>query len=320
MLMAPPRQLLKMLLPYVGIAIALVEHLALPNVHPVTYTPYCWRWVLAGCAALYTVALVLAVFLNPVRRKLLRFSWLLAFIFVFFSVWDVATIKTGTLKMPFIPSPDRVIDQLIHNYPTILLAARASLLLLGKGLVIGLVLGTLSGILIGCSRLADYWISPLLKIIGPVPGLVWLPVFFVASSSSAFASLAAVVIAVWFPITLMLGNAMKNTDASLIERAQTLGASKPYIVLRVMFPAAIPAFANALFMALAASFGALSSAELCGVKTGLALAVKQMGTIANFGLVFAYVLVMIVIFSTLTAIMFGVRNWLLRWQRDLVRW
>ena len=30
--------------------------------------------------------------------------------------------------------------------------------------------------------------------------------------------------------------------------------------------------------------------------------------------------VMIVIFSTLTALMFAFRNWLLRWQKGLARW
>jgi hypothetical protein len=29
---------------------------------------------------------------------------------------------------------------------------------------------------------------------------------------------------------------------------------------------------------------------------------------------------MIIIFSSLTIIMFAVRNWLLRWQKGLVRW
>ena len=314
------RQLAKMLIPFLGIFAALAVHLLLPNVYPASYNPRYWAPMLLTCAAVYGLLYLLATFLVPLRKKLLHFSWLLCFIFLFFEVYDIATLKTGSLKLPFMPSPDKIIEQFIVNFPKITQAASTSLQLLFTGMAIGLLVGLASGILCGCSRIANYWLSPLLKAIGPVPGLVWLPVFVVGFSSSRAGSIAAIVIAVWFPITLMLSNAIKNTDFDLIERSQTLGASKAHIVLHVMIPAAVPALANALFMALAGSFGALSAAELCGVKTGLALAVKQMGTIANYGVVFAYVITMILIFSSLTVLMFAVRNWLLRWQKGLVRW
>jgi NitT/TauT family transport system permease protein len=314
------RQLAQMLVPFAGIFAALALHLLLPNVYPVNYQPQYWGPLLLVCAGVYALFYLLATFLVPIRVKLLRFSWLLCFVFLFFEVYDIATIKTGMLRLPFMPSPDKIVEQFILNFPKIVQAAVASLQLLTTGFTIGLVTGILSGVLCGCSRIATYWLSPLLKAIGPVPGLVWMPIFVVGFSSSRVGSVAAIVIAVWFPLTLMLSNAIRNTDVDLIERSQTLGASKLHIVLHVMIPAAVPALANALFMSMAGSFGALSAAELCGVKTGLALAVKQMGTIANFGVVFAYVITMILIFSSLTVIMFAVRNWLLRWQRGLVRW
>ncbi|MDR2109539.1 MAG: ABC transporter permease subunit [Coriobacteriales bacterium] len=314
------RQLLQLALPFVGIFVALALHQLLPNVYPANYSPRYWAPILLICTAIYALCYLLACALVPLRRRLLRLSWLLAAVFLLLEIYDIATLKTGTLKLPFIPSPDKVIEQFVVNFPQILQAASASLQLLATGFIIGLMLGLVSGVLCGCSRIANYWISPLLKIAGPVPGLVWLPIFVVGFSSSRIGSIAALVIAVWFPITLMLSNAIKNTDLEYIEHAQTLGASRLYIVFHVMLPAAVPALANALFMALAGSFGALSAAELAGVKSGLALAVKQMGTIANFGVVFAYVIAMIFIFSTLTALMFAVRNWLLRWQKGLVRW
>ncbi len=317
---ARPREAVKMLLPFVGIFLAYGIHMVLPNEYPSTYTPHFWGPFLLGCAGVYAAVYLVALFLVPVRRKALRFAWLVCFVFLFVECYDIATLKTGILKLPFMPSPDKILEQLVANWENILAAAAASLQLLAVGLSIGLVVGFASGVLCGCSRIANYWVSPLLKIVGPVPGLVWLPVFVVGFSSSRVGSIAAIVIAVWFPLTLMLSNAIKNTDVVLIERAETLGASKPFIVFRVMVPNAVPALANALFMALAGSFGALASAELCGVKTGLALAVKMMGSVANFGVVYAYVLAMIVIFSSLTMVMFAVRNWLLRWQKGLVRW
>lgn len=314
------KQAAKMLWPFVGMIVAYIVHAVLPDVHPTNYEGLCWAPTILICAGIYAVLYLVGLFVVPVRKKLLRFAYLLCGIFIFLEIWDVLTIKSGVLKMPFIPSPDRVIEQFIINFPSIMQATASSLELLAWGLGIGLVVGFASGVLCGCSYIANYWLNPLLKIIGPVPGLVWLPVFVVLFGSSRAGSIAAIVLAVWFPMTLMLSNAIKNTPPELIERAETLGASKVYIVMHVMIPNAVPSLANALFMAFSGSFGALSAAELCGVKSGLALAVRMMGTIANYGVVFAYVLMMIVVFSSLTMIMFAVRNWLLRWQKGLVRW
>jgi NitT/TauT family transport system permease protein len=311
---------LKMLIPFVGIFIAFAVQQLVPNVYPVGYTPVAWPRLLLSCAAIYAVLWLLGLFVAPLRNKLVHFSWLLAFIFLFFEAYDLLTVKSGYLRMPFMPSPSNILETLVQYHSRVFNDARTSLVLLGTGLSLGLAVGFISGVLVGCSRIANYWISPLLKIVGPVPGLIWLPIFVVGFHSSRVGSVAAIVLSVWFPMTLMLGNAIRNTDVGLIERAQTMGASKPYIVLHVMIPAAIPALANALFMALAGSFGALAAAEMAGVRGGLALAVRQWGTQAHFGMVFSYVIVMIIIFSSLTIIMFAVRNWLLRWQKGLVRW
>ena len=60
--------------------------------------------------------------------------------------------------------------------------------------------------------------------------------------------------------------------------------------------------------------------ELCGATSGLMFRIQYTRVIANYGEVFAIIGVMIVIFATLTAIMFAFRNWLLRWQKGLARW
>ena len=210
--------------------------------------------------------------------------------------------------------------ELVINANVIANDAISSLSTLFTGLAIGITLGIISGVACGCVRLVDYWINPLLKIIGPVPALIWMPIFFVTFHSSRAAALAAVVLASWFPLTLMISSAIKNIDYSLIERAETLGASKMHIVVHVMLPNSIPAIANALFMALSHSFGAMAATELCGVSSGLMFRIDYTRVMANYGEVYAIIGVMIVIFAALTALMFAFRNWLLRWQKGLARW
>lgn len=316
------KDVLKMLVPYVGMAISLIEFLSLPQVHPlpVQYNAETWPYVIVVCAAVYTLIFLVALFVRPVREKIAHFSWLICAFFLFFTLQDYLTLRTGILKLPFTPSPDKIVHELVVNFDTIMSDAAASMSTLFSGLAIGVTLGIASGVACGCLRLVDYWINPLLKIVGPVPALIWMPIFFVTFHSSKAAALVAVVLASWFPLTLMISSAIKNIDKALIERAETLGASKAYIVLHVMLPNAIPAIANALFMALSHSFGAMAATELCGVSSGLVFRIEYTRVMANYGEVYAIIGVMIVIFSVLTAIMFAFRNWLLRWQKGLARW
>ena len=316
------REALHMLIPFVGMAVSAIEFVALPQVHPlpVQYKAVTWLPTLAVCAIVYGVIYVLSLFIRPLREKVHHFSWLIFAFFIFFTLQDFLTLRTGIFQLPFIPSPDKIVHELVANWQTIAGDALSSMRTLFSGLVIGISMGIISGIACGCVRLVDYWVNPLLKIIGPVPALIWMPIFFVLFHSSDAAALAAVFLASWFPLTLMISSAIKNMDRGLIERAETLGASKFYIILHVMLPNSIPHIANALFMALSHSFGAMSATELCGATSGLMFRIQYTRVMANYGEVFAIIGVMIVIFATLTAIMFAFRNWLLRWQKGLARW
>lgn len=319
---ATRKEAAKMLIPYAGMAVSVIEFASLPQVHPlpVQYHAVTWLPALGVCAIVYALIYLLSLFIRPLRSKMTHFSWLIFAFFIFFTVQDFLTLRTGILQLPFIPSPDKIVHELVANIDIIASDAASSMKMLFSGLVIGISLGIFSGITCGCVRLVDYWINPLLKIVGPVPALIWMPLFFVTFHSSDVAALVAVVLASWFPLTLMISSAIKNIDKGLIERAETLGASKLHIVLHVMLPNSIPAIANALFMALSHSFGAMSATELCGVNSGLMFRIQYTRVMANYGEVFAIIGVMILIFATLTAVMFAFRNWLLRWQKGLARW
>ena len=313
---------LKMLVPFLGMAISAIEFVTLPQVHPlpVQYHSGIWLYTLAVLAGIYLVLYLVSLFVRPVREKSAHFSWLIFGFMLFFTLQDYLTLRTGILRLPFVPSPDKIVYEVVINFDTIMYDLYSSVGMLFAGLILGTILGFVSGVLCGCARLFDYWINPLLKIIGPVPAMVWMPIFFVTFHSSNAAALSAVTLASWFPLTLMISSAIKNMDNSLIERAETLGASKFYIILHVMLPNAIPAIANALFMALSGSFGAMAAAELCGVSSGLMFRIDYTRVTANYGEVFGIIGVMILLFASLTAIMFAFRNWLLRWQKGLARW
>ncbi len=314
------REVLLMLLPPVAMVAALSLHEALPNIYPDDYVPVTYAPFLVICLAAYGACFVVACFVPRFRKRFGHYSGLLTVAFLVLEVLDIATLKTGYLRLPFMPSPDKVFYSVTSNVPELLNDFYSSMLLLFTGIVIGAVTGMVSGVLIGWSRICNYWFAPFMKIIGPVPSAAWLPVVMVVFPTSHAASVFLIALAVWFPLTLMVSSSIRSTDKRLIESARVLGASEPYVMFHVAIPAALPSVFTGMFMGLSSSFGALIVAEMLGVKAGLGWYITWASSWAEFAKVYSTVAIFIVIFFTLIELLFKVRDHVMKWQEGTVRW
>lgn len=318
--MATGREFFKMSIPAGAILVALALHLSLPNVYPAGYESKVYPVFLGACLVIYGIFLLIACAAPKVRKKMLYWSRLLTAAFLLLELLDIATLKTGHFKLPFIPSPDKILEVVPANYQRLAVSLYHSMKLLFSGVIIGIISGLISGILIGWSKICNYWFMPVLKMIGPVPSAAWLPIVMVVFPTSRIASIFLIVLSVWFPLTLMLSSAIRDTDKRLIETARVLGASELYIMFRVAVPAALPAIFTGLFMGVSASFGALIVAEMLGVKAGLGWYITWAQSWAEYAKVFSTVGLFTVIFFILIDLLFRLRDRLLKWQKGTVRW
>ena len=311
------RELLKLILPIAAILIAYGLTLGTPNVYPAGYEMEYYPLFLLVMLGIYVVFLALAVFVPPVRNKMLGWSYLIAAVFLLIELLDLLTVKSGVLLLPFAPSPDRILQALPNNLEAYATNLAASLALLAEGVVIGLVTGFATGLLMGWSRIANYWFAPLLKVIGPVPSAAWLPIAVVLMPTAHTAAVFLIAVAIWFPLSLMLSSAI---DRRKIEAARTMGASEPYILFHVALPAAVPDIFTALFMGLSSSFGALIISEQLGVKAGLGWYINWASSWGEYYKVFASVGIFIIIFYVLINLLFKIRDHVMKWQESVVRW
>ena len=88
-----------------------------------------------------------------------------------------------------------------------------------------------------------------------------------------------------------------------------------YLIFRVAIPAAMPNIFIGLFMGLGASFLTLVVAETVGVKSGLGWYVSWAQGWAEYGKVFAALVIMAAFFSTIMTVLFKVRDRVLVWQK-----
>ena len=244
---------------------------------------------------------------------------MLAF-FLILEALDVATLKSGVLELPFIPSPDKILSCFTLYPEKVSPSFVSSMKLLGTGFAIGAATGFISGLLMGWSKVCNYWLSPVLKLIGPVPSAAWLPIAVVFMPSNHAAGLFLIALSVWFPLTLMLSSSIKATDRRLVEAARVMGASEPYILFHVALPSSLPAIFDGLFMGLSSSFGGLLIAEMLGVKEGLGWYLTWAKSWSDYGRVFSTTGIFIIVFFLLIQLLFFVRDRVMKWQKGLVRW
>lgn len=270
--------------------------------------------------AISTVALGAQFLIPSLRRWLREMSPIFAATIALFCVWEILTSGLRLLLLPYFPSPAGVLQSLIVDRAMIFDSAWHSLGLLLGGYTLGVIAGVISGVCIGWFEPARYWGMPVLKVIGPIPAVAWIPLAMVIAPSGTFAALGLIALAVWFPVTMLTASGISNTRASYLDVARTLGAGRAFLIFRVAIPAAMPNIFIGLFMGLGASFLTLIVAESVGVKSGLGWYLQWAQGWAEYGKVYAALVVMAVFFSTIMTLLFKVRDRVLVWQKGTIKW
>jgi sulfonate transport system permease protein len=140
-------------------------------------------------------------------------------------------------------------------------------------LILGLLFGTVGGILLG---LAFSW-SPFLRrlastplhILRMFPLLAMVPLFQFwvgANTTGAVVFVAYGVGVVYFATTI---NAVSNMPNRYFEYAQTLGASRLRIYVSVVFPAIVPELCASVMLTLGLAWSTVIGAEYIGLDSGM---------------------------------------------------
>jgi NitT/TauT family transport system permease protein len=301
---------------WAGVA-ALIEYW--PEIIPQPYGQELALIVLAVAAVTALVAVTgtaLGQFATTIRYY---GPWLVAAA-VLLAAWEILTAKTGILPVPFFSSPQSILEVFFDDYERLGISVGYSILLLVKGYFFGAAAGFLIGTTIGWSRNASYWVHPVLRLIGPLPATAWLPLAFFIFPTSGSASVFLIALATAFPVTILTWSGIASVNRDYYDIARTLGARPSFLILKVAIPAALPHVFVGLFMGLGTSFAVLVVAEMLGVKAGLGWYLQWAQGWAAYNNMYAALLVMALMCSSLITILFRVRDWTLSWQKGLVRW
>lgn len=315
------KNIIKKVLPFAGLAVAALTDIAIPDspLQPQADKPY-YLYFLGILAAVYTVFFILSFFVKAVDEKVSEKAPFYAGVFVLIAAINLATSKYALLPVLYFPNLDRVFGVFTTDYKLMYECVIASGKLLFRGFLTGAILGLFTGILIGFSKKASYWISPLMKFIGPIPPTSWSPLVLSLLTDSQDAAVFMVALAVWFPITLMTGSGIQNVNNSYFEVASTLGAGKMRKIFKVAIPAAMPSIFLGIFYATCSSFVTLVTAELLGASAGLGWYLNWQKSMMLYANVYAGLILMAVVCTIVITLVFKLKDIVLVWQKGVIKW
>lgn len=308
-------------LPVLSVILAIAVELMLINAgkHPTTKQPY-FLYVLIGFLALFITITIASYFNAKAKVWLQERDLFIAATFLFLNVLNIVTKKFGLLPVIYFPSLDKIISVIVEdrNFLAVCLASSGKLLF--TGYFFGAIAGFATGIAVGFSNAAAYWVNPLIRILGPIPSTAWIPIVLISFPTTFSASAFLIALAVWFPTTVMTSSGILNVQNAYFEVSSTLGAGKYYQIFKVGVPASMPHMFIGLFNGTCASFITLMTAEMLGVKNGIGWYINWQKEMMAYANVYAGLIVIAVTFFILITLLFKVRDQVLVWQKGVIKW
>lgn len=312
---------IKEILPCVSILLTLLLQIIIPNSseHPEADAPYFTYALLIGLVV-WAVAFGVSFVNKNVQKKLIFKGYFIAGAVLLLNIINLVTVKSALLPVLYFPSLDRIFGVLVTDSQLIVKCLLYSARLLLVGYFSGAIVGIICGIAIGFSKTVSYWLMPIVRVLGPIPSTAWIPLVLVCFPSALSASTFLIAIAVWFPTTIMTSSGISNVQNTYFEVSSTLGANRFAQIFRVGVPAAMPHMFLGLFNGTSASFITLITAEMIGAKYGIGWYVNWQKEMLAYANVYAGLIVIAVVFSILTTLLFKVRDKVLLWQKGVIKW
>jgi len=308
-------------LPVLSAALAIFLDIVITNAskHPLTKHPY-FTYLLIGLIALFTILALASYYNSKAKEWIAENALFVGVAILFLNVLNLATKKFALFPVIYFPSMDKVLGVIIEDREYLLLCLASSGKLLFTGYIYGAIAGFITGISVGFSKGAAYWINPLIRILGPIPATAWIPLVLISFPTTFTASSFLIALAVWFPTTVMTSSGVLNVENAYFEVSSTLGAGKYYQIFKVGVPAAMPHMFIGLFNGTCASFITLMTAEMLGVKNGIGWYINWQKDMMSYANVYAGLIIIAVTFFILITLLFKLRDNLLGWQKGVIKW
>lgn len=206
------------------------------------------------------------------RRRSFAFNWRgVLSVALFFLLWQAAS----SLQWPgfkTIPGPFEVAIVFVTEYlpsASYWNAWAVSFQRVFWGWAIAQLIGIPLGILLGSSRRFNHLVFPIFEMLRPIPPLAWVPLSILFWPTTEASIIFITFIGAFFIITINVYEGMRTIRREHLWLAQSLGASRQRILLKILLPALIPSIAVGMTLGIAVTWNVVIAAEMIASDSGL---------------------------------------------------
>ncbi len=245
-----------------------------------------------------------------------RYAWMRqwAGFVVLLAIWEAAG-RAGMLNPMYAPSPSRVGAALLDLFsdgriwPHLEATFTAAL----GGLALGIVVGTVLGVLAALVRLIAELVEPVMSVLNAIPRVILAPLFVIwlGVGLASKVAVAFILVAVLIFFTVFTG--IRQVDRRLVERVITLGGDRGSLVRHVYLPSVAAWVLGNLKIAVGFAFTGACVGEFVAASRGLGYLLSFAQSSFNAALMFALILLILVVVLVIFSVSGRLERYLLRW-------
>ncbi|MED4956395.1 ABC transporter permease [Paenibacillus macerans] len=245
-------------------------------------------------------------------------------IFVFFLLWEAFSRLNEGWKLfnpNFLPAPTAILQEMwrLSETGVIQESVLASTVRILSGFALGLVLAVAAGVWMNKFRRIEYWLSPVLNLLGPIPSLALLPIFIIWFGIGEFPKLLLIAWTTFIPVLTNTLDGLKSVNPALIRSALCLGAKERHVFWKVIFPSAIPSIFVGAQVSLGLGFSSLIVSEMMGAKSGLGYIIVDARNYFKMSDMFVAIVLIGLEFSIMSYLLRVLERRTVTWRKNGVR-
>lgn len=235
----------------------------------------------------------------------------------------------GTPANPvFLPAPDQVLTALYRSFTTpprrtgekwLHESLWHSIQIIFWGFTLSSLIGVPLGILCGVFGVISKLTEPVVDFTRYMPAPAFGALAVAVLGIYDAPKIAIIFIGTFFQQVLVVANTTRKLDPALIEAAQTLGATRPRLVLQVVLPGILVDLYNDMRILLGWAWTYLIVAEYIGASSGITYFINQQAKYRIYDNVFAAIVIIGIIGFSTDRLLAWLGPWFFPWSRKARR-
>lgn len=204
-----------------------------------------------------------------------------AFVVPALILWEIVALYS---QSPLLPTFSSVFDAFVGNIfltdannpfgapasvPVLLYHAGSSLVRVGAGFALAVLIGVPIGFLMGYIKWVNTNLDPIISTLRPIPPIAWIPLAILWFGLGLKPTIFIIFIGTLFPIILNTYHGVKSCPRRLIQFAQVLGASRFQVLSKVLVFEAFPSVVTGMRIGFGIGWMSVVAAEMIAAKSGL---------------------------------------------------